>query len=232
MFGCRHGMLTLWLLLAPAMAQAQTVDATPSSEQGQPALAPAPAAPGEVIRLEAAPSAVRIFSAPPMRWDSAMTAGTSAVHQGRSDFSNLTSGVTFGMLSDEVNALLPTPYPVMGWGVMPQATEYPGDVRYFWVGFASAGPLRMATKHCAGAGSYLVLLFTNKGLFRLSYRLVPDAACPSVNEAARDVFARYVTIGSEVALTIRYHTGSADVVDVTDPGASFLIPVRWYQVGR
>ncbi len=185
-----------------------------------------------VLQDDATLSSVRIFTPPPMRWDHAMGSGAPALHQGRSDLIALTAGVSFGMQPEDVNALLPTPYQSLGWGVMPQATEFPGDVRYFWVRLDDAGALRMGSRGCTGTGSYLVFLFTNNGLFRLSYRLVPDKACPSVNETARDIFARYVTVGSEVALSVRYHTGSAEVVDVTDPGANFLIPVRWYQGGR
>jgi hypothetical protein len=232
MLAFRHAILALDLFLAPVVAHAQgNGQGSASGPQAAAPIAPAPSVPGIVLPDEA-PSSVRIFSPPPIRWDHAMGSGTPALHQGRSDLIALTSGVSFGMQPEDVNALLSTPYQTLYWGSMPQATEFPGDVRYFWVRVDDAGPLRMGSQGCTGAGSYLVFLFTNKGLFRLSYRLVPDKACPSVNETARDIFARCVTIGSRVALSVHYHTGSAEVVDVTDPGASFLIPVRWYQVGR
>lgn len=232
----RNAILALSLLLAPVLLQGRldsprAAEAPGTQAEDAPAIAPVPAAPGLVLDDDA-PSSVRIFSPPPTRWDRPMINGAPALHQGQSDLVALTGGVFFGLLPREVNALLPAPTPGIGWGMLPQAAEFPGDVRYFWVPFQDAGPLRMGSKRCVGAGSYLVFLFTEKGLFRLSYRLVPDRACPSVNETARDVFGRYVTIDSRVALTMRYRTGSAEVVDVTDPGASFLIPVRWYQVGR
>jgi hypothetical protein len=238
MFGFRHVILTLDLLLAPTVAYAQA--GPPANTHGsltQPPMAvapiaPAPAGPTSVLPDDVTPSSVRIFTPPPIRWDHAMGSSAPALHLGRSDLIVLTAGVSFGMRPEDVNTLLPMPYQSLGWGVMPQATEFPGEVRYFWIRPDDAGPLRMGSKGCTGAGSYLVFLFTNNGLFRLSYRLVPDKACPSVNETARDIFARYVAIGSQVALSVHYHTGSAEVVDVTDPGASFLIPVRWYQVGR
>jgi hypothetical protein len=245
MLAFRHAILALDLLLAPAVVHAQGLSVQAPKASGPNAagsgasgprtgapIAPAPGVPDIVLQDDATPSSVRIFTPPPMRWDHAMGSGAPALHQGRSDLIVLTAGVSFGMQPEDVNALLPTPYQSMSWGSMPQATEFPGDVRYFWVGLEDAGPLRMGSKGCTGAGSYVVFLFTNNGLFRLSYRLVPDKTCPSVNETARDIFGRYVTVGSQVALSVRYHTGSAEVVDVTDPGGSFLIPVRWYQVGR
>ena len=233
MLAFRHAILALDLLLAPVVGYAQANDrgSAPPQEQKSAPIAPAPLAP-TIVLPDGAPPSVRIFTPPPIRWDHAMGAGAPALYQGRSDLTALTSGLSFGMQPEDVNELLGTPYQSLFWGNMPQATEFPGDVRYFWVRVDDAGTLRMGSKGCSGAGSYLVFLFTNKGLFRLSYRLVPDKACPSVNETARDIFARYVTIGSRVALSVRYRTGSAEVVDVTDPGASFLIPVRWYQVGR
>jgi hypothetical protein len=167
-----------------------------------------------------------------MSWDHDMLNMRPALFQGRSDFTAITGGVAFGMHARDVNALLPKRYASMSWGEMPQALEYPGDVRYFFVPFAEAGSLQAGTTRCAGDGSYVVFLFNQTALFRISYRLVPDKTCPSVRETARDIFARYITIGETVTLTSRYHTGSAEVVDITDPSASFLIPVRWYQVGK
>ncbi len=226
-----HGMHQ-GILVSAARAEAAPQPGVPRPDRPGPVVAPAPGAPAVVLTDDAAAEPVRIFTPPPLRWDHAMANASPALHQGRSDFIALTGGVFFGLLPHEVNALLPAPNPSVDSGTLPEAPEFPSDVRYFWVPFQDAGPLRMGSKGCSGTGSYLVFLFSGSGLFRLSYRLVPDKACPSVNETARDIFARAVTIGTTVALSVRYRTGSAEVVDVTDPGASFLIPVRWYQVGR
>lgn len=234
----RSALLVLGLLAAPSPLPAQTsVPRTdPRTTQATPTqathggVAPTPLPPD--VLPDEAPASIRIFNPPPIRWDHAMGTPSPALHQGRSDFSNLTGGITFGMQASDVNALLPVNYPAMDWGIMPQAVEFPTDVRYFWVRFESAGDLRMGTTHCAGAGSYLVFLFTGNGLFRLSYRLVPDHDCPAVEETARDVFARYVTMDPLIAQSLRYRTGNAEVVDVTDPAAGFLSATRWYQVGR
>ena len=109
------------------------------------------------------------------------------------------------------------------------ANEYPSDVRYLGVPIASAGPLRMGLTSCVGAGSYLVLLFTPNGLFRLSYRLFPDKICTDTDAAAQEIFARYVSIGQTVALSVRYRAGKTQVVDITDSTAGYLIPTRWRQ---
>jgi hypothetical protein len=217
-----RALLSFWTL--PLLLQAAT--AQPAQPPG-----PLPAAPATVQPDDTA-SPVRIFLPPPMSWDHDMLNMRPALFQGRSDFTAITGGVAFGMHARDVNALLPKRYASMSWGEMPQALEYPGDVRYFFVPFAEAGSLQAGTTRCAGDGSYVVFLFNQTALFRISYRLVPDKTCPSVRETARDIFARYITIGETVTLTSRYHTGSAEAVDITDPSASFLIPVRWYQVGK
>ena len=171
----------------------------------------------------------RIFLPPPLQWDHDMLTSRPALRQTATDVSNLTGGIVFGMLPGEVNARLPDPYPGMTWSVMPQAPEFPGDVRYFWARMDAAGSLRLGLPDCAGNGSYLVFLFSTKGLFRLSYRLVPDKACPDVAAMAQDLFARYVTLGSELVVSQHYRTGSAQVVDVTDSTAGYLVPIRWRQ---
>ena len=47
----------------------------------------------------------------------------------------------------------------------------------------------------------------------------------------KEIFGRYVLIGQGVALSLRYSTGKTEVVDISDPTAGFLIPVRWRQGG-
>jgi hypothetical protein len=175
---------------------------------------------------------LRMLSPPPLQWDHAMVTGLPALHQGRSDFLALTDGFAFGMNVRDVNAALPRPIPSLAWASLPQATEFVGDVRYFWIYLADAGSLRVGSSACVGSGSYLVLFFTPKGLVRLSYRLTPDVTCRSVAAAATEIYARYVTIGREVAYSVHYRTGSADVIDVTDPNAGFMIPVHWQQLAR
>lgn len=177
----------------------------------------------------AADIAPRIFAPPPLAWDSAMTSSRAALHQTMSEFVALTGGVRFGMLPQEVNALLPEPLPDLNWSGMPLASEYPADVRYFWTRLEAVGGLGAGLGHCTGEGSYLVFLFTSNGLFRLSYRLLPDQKCPDPGEAARDILARYVPLGTNVAYSDRYRATGVAVVDVTDATAGPLIPVRWRQ---
>lgn len=192
---------------------------------GQPAPVTAPAAPP-------AGPVKRIFLPPPIKWDNAMLNFSSALQQTATDFANLTGGLAFGMSLAQVNALLPDPYPGLVWADLPLANEYPGEARYFGVPLDRAGPLRMNPTGCIGAASYLVLLFTRQGLFRLSYRLIADRNCPDTNEAAQSIFARFVPITQAVAMSARYRTGNAQVVDVTDPTVGYMAPVRWRQVSN
>lgn len=184
------------------------------------------------VTAPAGPPAKRIFLPPPIKWDNTMLNYSSALQQTATDFANLTGGLAFGMSPSQVNALLPDPYPGLAWVGLPLANEYPGDARYFGVPLDRAGPLRMDPTGCTGAASYLVLLFTSQGLFRLSYRLIADKSCPDTNEAAQSIFARFVPITQAVVMSARYRTGNAQVVDVTDPTVGYMAPVRWRQVSN
>jgi hypothetical protein len=152
-----------------------------------------------------------------------------ALQQTATDLTTLTAGIAFGMSPADVNARLPDPYPGLSWNSLPMANEYPGEVRYFGTPIDRSGALRMDVTACSGATSYIVFLFSSRGLFRLSYRLTADKGCADTNEAARELFARYVPIGQTVALSVRYHTGKTEVVDITDPTSGYLIPTRWRQ---
>jgi hypothetical protein len=181
--------------------------------------------------VEASQAVASIFTPPPVQWDQSMVGFRPALQQTPNDFYNLTGGVTFGMSPGALNAQLPAPYPGLSWNAMALANEYPGEVRLLGTSAAGAGALRMAVKSCTGTASYVVFLFSTNGLFRLSYRLIADKGCPDTSQAAREIFARYVTIGQKVALSVRYKTGKSEVVDVTDPTAGYLIPIRWRQGG-
>jgi hypothetical protein len=174
----------------------------------------------------------RIFVPPPVQWDHAMLTFRSALPQTAADFANLTGGITFGLSPTQVNARMPAPYPGLSWNDLPLASEYPGEVRYFGLPIDRAGPLRPDLAGCSGRASYVVLLFSDKGLFRLSYRLIADHGCADTNQAAQAIFAHYVPIGQTVAMSARYRTGKTEVVDVTDPTAGYLIPTRWHQAAN
>lgn len=178
---------------------------------------------------QAPPAPLHILLPPPVQWTHDMLNYTPALRQTGSDLANLTNGVKFGMTPEELNATLPDPLPRQQLADLPLANEYPDEVHYFGVPIAAAGGLRMNVAACMGNGSYVVFLFSSKGLFRISYRLVSDKSCPDTSRAARAVLAAYVPLGLSVALSSRYRTVSTEVVDITDPGASFLIPVRWHQ---
>lgn len=168
-----------------------------------------------------------ILLPPPLQWDRAMLTNKPALQQNASDLANLTDGIVFGMSPSKVNSQLPDPFPGLTWSALPEASEYSGEVRYFWSRFDAAAPLLAGLTACAGQESYVVFLFSSRGLFRLSYRLLPDKDCPDPAQAARQIFARYVPIGPVVALSAHYRAGTAEVVDVTDPTAGVLIQTRW-----
>jgi hypothetical protein len=188
-----------------------------------------PVAPPVATLPTGAEPARRILLPPPIQWDNAMLSFRPALQQTASDFAILTGGIAFGMSPSRVNARLPEPYPNLSWDELQLANEYPGEVRYFGVPLDRAGALRTGLTGCPGAASYVVLLFNDKGLFRLSYRLTADKTCTDTGQAAQSIFARYVPIDQGLALTIRYRTIRTQVVDVTDPTAGYLTPIRWHQ---
>ncbi len=174
----------------------------------------------------------RIVVVPPLQWDSNLGSFHSLYHQTPTDFARLTGGILFGMQPNEVNALLPEPVVGVAWNTLPTANEFPEDVRYFWIKLANIrGPesagLAGGVTACAGEASHLLFLFRARGLFRMSYRLSPDASCPSVAEAATEILAYYATAASNVAISMHYRNGTSEVVDIVDPAAGYLIPMRW-----
>jgi hypothetical protein len=181
-----------------------------------------------LVPLTAAPGqTTRIFAVPPTRWDNAMSRDQPAQILGASDLANLTGGIVFGLSPSEVNAQLPAPAPGVEWTALPFAAEYPDEVRYFWVRFDALRQPPGASTACTGANSYIVFLFRDRGLFRISWRLLPDDTCPSTGAAAEDIYARYLAIDGPVTLASHYRAGKAEVVEVTDPNVHYLIPYRW-----
>jgi hypothetical protein len=170
---------------------------------------------------------MRLFAVPPTQSDNTMSTERPAQVHGPSDVGRLTGGIVFGLSPNEVNALLPKPAPGFEWAGLPNASEYPDDVRYFWVRLDTTADLRAGVNACAGTNSYVVFLFGPRGLFRVSWRLLPDNECPSTPAAAEDIFGRYLTIDQAALLATHYRAGKAEAVEITDPTASYLIPYRW-----
>src|SRR6266567_4081190 len=124
----------------------------------------------------------RILTVPPTQWDTGMSRDRPARIYSPSDLGNLTGGILFGLSAAGVNGLLPTPAPGIEWANLPFANEYPEDVRYFWVRLDTVAELRKGVEACAGANSYVVFLFRGSGLFRVSWRLLPDKDCASTRD--------------------------------------------------
>ncbi len=183
------------------------------------------------VRAQDAPLK-RLIVVPPLQWDSTAMSPRPGIRQMPSDFAKLTGGIIFGMQPHEVNALLVDPGLAREWYKLPLAPEFPEDVRYFWIKIGAAGILDSGISGCVGEASYLVFLFRARGLFRISYRFIPDSLCPSLKDAASAVMARYATIEPELALATHYRNGNAEVVDIVDPGSGHLRTIRWQQRRR
>ena len=168
-----------------------------------------------------------IFAVPPAVWDRKMVSARPLLSQTVSDFAAIVDGIVFGMGPAEVNARMPVPAQGVTWTALPQATEFTDDVRYFWVKFDDAPNMRAGTSACVGDESYIVFLFKARGLFRISYRLMPSAACPRTTDAMGQIFGRFVSITADIALGVHYRAGPLDVVDITDATAGYLLATRW-----
>jgi hypothetical protein len=185
-----------------------------------------------LVALLTAPAAVsaetkRIFTIPPTQWDQTMSRDRPASIQGPTDLAYLTGGIVFGLSPAEVSAKLSSPVPDSEWADLPFANEYPDDVRYFWIRLGAEAALRAGISACTGANSYVVFLFRQRGLFRVSWRLLSDNDCPMPRAAAQELYARYLALDRAAALATHYETGKADAVEITDPGAFYLVPYRW-----
>ena len=136
--------------------------------------------------------ALRVFVPPPLEWNHRTMTARSALSQTPYDLARINSGLVFGMTPEQVAAQLPGMPPDLAWNTLRTAREYSADVRYFWVRLDDLPEWRKRLGGCIGNASYVAFLFSQHGLFRVSFRLLPDAACASVTDAALDLFARYV----------------------------------------
>lgn len=170
---------------------------------------------------------IPILIAPPMTWDNSMSLTKPSLGQTVTNFGLVSGGMVFGMKPEEVNARLPSPVAGINWTVLPPAAEFIAEVRYFWARLDGLSGLRGDITACTGRNSYVVFLFQPRGLFRLSFRLVPDPGCPNPGEAASEIFRRFVAIDWNIAQSVHYRAGETEIVDVTDPASGSLTTVRW-----
>jgi hypothetical protein len=81
----------------------------------------------------------------------------------------------FGMSTKEVNALLDRPFGSVDPARLPVAREYTtGDVRYFWLPISGSSEFRdffNLGQGCLEDRDYLVFMFYEDSLMRISYRL-------------------------------------------------------------
>lgn len=173
-----------------------------------------------------------ILMTPPLQWETSMLGSRPIWHQSINDLALLTGGILFGMSPRDVNTTLPDPTPGLDWAKLPLATEFPEDVRYFWIRMHGSKAKLLRTENCTGHASYVTFLFRSRGLFRISFRFLADEDCPSTNAAATEIMARYVLMPREVVQSMHYRNGQVEVVDLVDPASGYLVGVRWLQRGR
>jgi len=173
-----------------------------------------------------------ILMTPPVQWETSLLGSRPAWHQSINDLAVLTGGILFGMSPRDVNTSLPEPTPGLDWAKLPLATEFPEDVRYFWIKLHGLKMPLVQTESCTGHASYVTFLFRTRGLFRISFRFLADEDCPSTTAAASEIMARYVLMPREVVQSMHYRNGRVEVVDLVDPASGYLVGVRWQQRGR
>ncbi len=181
---------------------------------------------------KAADQTLRVFVPPPLQWNPRTQTVRPGELQTPRDLARVNGNIMFGMTPEQVAAELPRVPQTLTWNTLRSAREYSSDVRYFWVRLDDLPEWRSRLTGCIGDASYVAFLFTSGGLFRISFRLLPDAACPVVTQAAQDLLARYIPIAPEVALSVRYASPPAEVVEITDPTATaLLMAARWRMGG-
>ena len=213
------------MLLAALVAGIAAVIGTAAAAQ-TPATAQAPAA------AQTADTARRILVLPPLQWNETGASWHYATQQSVADLARIMAGLTFGLNLDEVSQRLPKLGATLHWADLPAAKEFSDDVRFVRVPMRVAAVLRAPVSACFGEPSHVVLLFRNKALFRVSWRFLPDQSCPSPRAAASQLYATFASLAMTVAYSVHYRTGSANVVDVTDPAAGSLIAQRWQTRGQ
>jgi hypothetical protein len=169
----------------------------------------------------------RILVLPALEWDPMGKASHPVGQRTASDLARVMGGLQFGLKPEEVSNRLPKIGGELRWSDLPPAKEFSDDVRFVRMPMQDAGALRPPGTACFGATSYVVLLFRNNALFRVSWRFLPDQGCPSTRDTAEALYATCVPLAATLAVSTLYHTGSAEVVDVTDPGAGALAAQRW-----
>jgi hypothetical protein len=173
-----------------------------------------------------------IFVLTPMQWDSMGVSSHIAAQQAPSDLARIMGGFRFSMKPEEVSQHLPKLGAQLHWADLPAAKEFSEEVRLVRVPMQVAGVLRAPVTACFGDPSHVVLLFRDNALFRVSWRFLPGPNCPTPRPAAEQLYAAYVSLSAKVAVSTYYRAGTAEVVDVTDPGAGPLLTEHWQVRGQ
>jgi hypothetical protein len=174
----------------------------------------------------------RILVLPPLQWDAMGVASYPVTQQAASDLAQVMGGLRFGLKPEEVSQHLPTLGAALHWSDLSSAKDLSEDVRFIRMPMRGAGAQRAPVTACFGEPNNVVLLFRDNTLFRISWRFQPDQSCPNTQDAAEQLYAPYVLLTATLAVTTRYRVGSAEVVDVADPGAGPSNAQRWRERGQ
>ena len=174
---------------------------------------------------------LRVHVPPPLEWNRRTLVTRPGLSQTPYDLGRINGDVMFGMTPEQLVPVIPGLPSALTWNDLRAAREYGTDVRFFWLKLDDLPVWRKLTSACVGNSSYVAFLFVRELLFRISFRLIPDRDCPSVTNAALDLFDHYMAIDPTIALSVHYRAQAAEVVDITDPKQSALIPIRWRMSG-
>ena len=174
----------------------------------------------------------RLLVAPELKWESNLQYWSYEYSHSTDRRTTVMGGLTFGMDAEEVSRVVTPQDPELHWPDLPVATEFSEEVRYISLPLQQVAELRTKVSSCFGAPSYVVIMFRDAGLFRISWRFLPDPACPDPREAARDVFASVVAIARTDGVSLHYRTRFAEVVDLSDPDAGPLLADHWQMQGQ
>ena len=100
-------------------------------------------------------------------------------------------GLTFGLKPEEVSQHLPNRSNALHWDDLPEAKEFTrGRALCLDADAGCRHAVARPVKSCFGDASYVVLLFRNKALFRVSWRFLPDQECPNPTRRGGGLYAR------------------------------------------
>lgn len=167
-----------------------------------------------------------IFVLPALQWNGMGAVWEYTTSQTDADLARAMGGLTFGLTPEAVAKHMPDYTTALHWDNLPEAKGFSQDVRYVWMPVKRAGWLLSPVTACFGDSSYVALLFRNDALFRVSWHFLPGPQCDDPHVAADQLYAAYVQLLPNIANSVLYRAGLAEVVDVSNPHAGALLAQR------